>query len=98
LADELGILGHERRIRFADRQDALSRARELAKSLTITPNLASRYELHLNHDGVRRSVYELLSYPNIGLEQLNRIWPELASIDAMTREALEIEAQYAVYL
>ncbi|PWL19565.1 tRNA uridine-5-carboxymethylaminomethyl(34) synthesis enzyme MnmG [Falsochrobactrum shanghaiense] len=98
LADEFGILGHERRIRFADRQDALSRARELAKSLTITPNLASRYELHLNHDGVRRSAYELLSYPNIGLEQLNRIWPELASIDAMTREALEIEAQYAVYL
>lgn len=98
LADRLGILGQERRERFTARQDALTVARDLAKNLTITPNLASRYDLHLNHDGVRRSAYDLLSYPEIDLGRLSAIWPELASIDGVTREALEIEAQYAVYM
>ncbi|MBV2142025.1 tRNA uridine-5-carboxymethylaminomethyl(34) synthesis enzyme MnmG [Falsochrobactrum sp. TDYN1] len=98
LADEWGILGNERRERFSARQGALAAARALSQELSITPNLASRYDLHLNHDGVRRSAYELLSYPNIDLGQLANIWPELAGIDLMTREALEIEAQYAVYM
>ena len=98
LAGELGILGQERKERFAERQNALSAARELTKSLSITPNLASRYDLHLNHDGVRRSAYDLLSYPDIDFERLKGIWPELESISSTTREALEIEAQYAVYM
>jgi len=98
LADRLGILGAERKKRFAERENALSAARELTQSLSITPNLASRYDLHLNHDGVRRSAYDLLSYPDIDLARLNPIWPELESIDPITRETLEIEAQYAVYM
>ncbi|MEJ5080223.1 tRNA uridine-5-carboxymethylaminomethyl(34) synthesis enzyme MnmG [Ochrobactrum sp. MYb379] len=98
LADELGILGSERREKFAARQDALSAARDMTKELTITPNQASRYDLHLNQDGVRRSAYDLLSYPDIDLPKLQAIWPELNSIDSITREALEIEAQYAVYM
>ncbi len=98
LADRLGILGAERKKRFDERQEALSAARELTQSLSITPNLASRYDLHLNHDGVRRSAYDLLSYPDIDLARLNPIWPELKSIDPITRETLEIEAQYAVYM
>ncbi len=98
LADQLGILGSERREKFAARQDALSAARDLTKELTITPNQASRYELHLNQDGVRRSAYDLLSYPDIDLQKLQAIWPELNTIDSITREALEIEAQYSVYM
>jgi tRNA uridine 5-carboxymethylaminomethyl modification enzyme len=98
LADRLGILGAERKKRFAERENALSAARELTQSLSITPNLARRYDLHLNHDGVRRSAYDLLSYPDIDLARLNPIWPELESIDPITRETLEIEAQYAVYM
>ena len=98
LADQLGVLGSERRDKFAARQDALSAARHMTKELTITPNQASRYNLHLNQDGVRRSAYDLLSYPDIDLPKLQAIWSELKSIDSITREALEIEAQYAVYM
>lgn len=98
MAERLGILGSARKQRFDARQQALSQARALSQSLSITPNLASRYDLHLNHDGVRRSAYDLLSHPDINLERLSAIWPELASFDPITQEALEIEAQYAVYM
>lgn len=39
-----------------------------------------------------------MSYPDIDLQKLQVIWPELNSVDSFTREALEIEAQYSVYM
>ena len=73
-------------------------ARTLPKVLTITPNEARRHGLELNHDGVRRSAYDLLAHPEIDLIRLRNIWPELGAIDSKSAEALETEARYAVYL
>lgn len=98
LAEQFGILGSARKARFAQRQHDLNAARELTQALSITPNVAEKHDLHLNHDGVRRSVYDLLSYPSIDMSRLKLIWPELGDIATPIREALEIEAQYAVYL
>lgn len=98
LAERLGILSQARREKFLAREEALFAAREKTKQLTITPSQASRFALHLNQDGVRRSAYDLLSYPDIDLEKLKVIWPELGEIGSVTREALEIEAQYSVYM
>lgn len=63
-----------------------------------TPNAAHAHDLHLNQDGIRRSAYDLLAFPDIDLARLKRIWPELGEIDSRIGDALEIEAQYAVYL
>lgn len=98
LAEKIGILGEARKQRYDERQSGLSQLRERTQQLTITPNMAEGYDLHLNRDGVRRSAYDLLAYPNIDLARLAQIWPELNDADAVTREALETEAQYSVYL
>ena len=52
----------------------------------------------LNQDGIRRSAYQLLSYPSIGWHDLERVWPELAPVTASVKERLETDATYAVYL
>src|SRR5204863_73610 len=62
----LGCVGQARSIRHGARMAALDAAKTLAKSLTLTPNEAARYGLALNRDGVRRSAFELLAYPEIG--------------------------------
>lgn len=98
MAIELGIVSEARTARFGKIAARLEEARRLAKSLGMTPNEARRHGLHVNMDGVRRSAYDLLSYPDTSLEQLATIWPELGALDARTAEALEIEARYAVYL
>ena len=53
----------------------------------------------INQDGVRRSAYELLAYPEtstwLGWPAFG---PNLAAIDPKTAERLETEARYAVYL
>jgi tRNA uridine 5-carboxymethylaminomethyl modification enzyme len=98
LGMELGIVGHDRRTRFADQAGALDRARHELKSRTLTPNEAAKLGLKLNQDGQRRSAYELLSYPDVDLVVLARIWPELGDFSKRTIDAIEIEAAYAVYM
>jgi tRNA uridine 5-carboxymethylaminomethyl modification enzyme len=77
---------------------ALSAAKALTKSLTLTPNEAARYGLSLNQDGHRRSAFELMAYPEIGWAEVRGIWPELSVIDPGIAGHLEIDAKYDVYL
>jgi tRNA uridine 5-carboxymethylaminomethyl modification enzyme len=95
---ELGIVSKERAARFAKAGERLEQARELAKSLTMTPNEAAGQGLDVNRDGIRRSAYELLAYPGIDIARLAGVWPELGGLNQKTVDALETEARYAVYL
>ena len=52
----------------------------------------------LNKDGVRRSAFELLAYPEIGWAEVRGIWPALSAIDLSVAVHLEIDAKYDVYL
>jgi tRNA uridine 5-carboxymethylaminomethyl modification enzyme len=94
----LGCVGQARAIRHGAKMAALDAAKALAKSLTLTPNEAARYGLALNRDGVRRSAFELLAYPEIGWAELRDVWPELSAIDRGIAIHLEIDAKYDVYL
>jgi tRNA uridine 5-carboxymethylaminomethyl modification enzyme len=94
----LGCVGQARSLRHDTKMAALDAAKALAKSLTLTPNEAARYGLALNRDGVRRSAFELLAYPEIGWEELRGVWPELSVIDPGIAIHLEIDAKYDVYL
>lgn len=98
IAIDLGIAGAERSRRFAEAQRELEQARDLARSLSVTPNHASAFGLNLNKDGQRRTAYDLLSYPDMNLQGLLAIWPQLGDIGDKVGERLETEARYAVYL
>lgn len=98
LAIEMGIASSAREKRFAEMAARVDAVRALTKSHTLSPNEARRHGIEVNLDGVKRSLYELLAYPDIDLKQLVKVLPELASIDGKTAEAIEIEAKYAVYL
>jgi len=98
LAMELGIISSERAGRFTDLSNRLDAARDMAKSLSVTPSEAKKRGIYLNQDGVRRTAYDLLATNDLSLSVLSDLWPELASIDGKTAERLETEAKYAVYL
>ena len=94
----IGCVGDVRQRRFETKLSALQAARALADSLSITPNEAGKYGISLNRDGQRRTAFELLSYPTLGLPEVARIWPQFASIEPKIANQLEIDAKYAVYL
>ncbi|MEA2889359.1 MAG: tRNA uridine 5-carboxymethylaminomethyl modification enzyme [Bradyrhizobium sp.] len=94
----LGCVGQARSTRHGAKMAALDAAKRLAKSLSITPNEATRHGLSLNHDGVRRSAFELLAYPEIGWGEVRAIWPQLGAVDPTIAVHVEIDAKYDVYL
>jgi tRNA uridine 5-carboxymethylaminomethyl modification enzyme len=96
LADRLGIVSAQRQQRFGQYRLRLESAREMLKSVSLTPAGAKKRGLAMNQDGVRRSAYDMLS--TRGWSELTAIWPQLQEIDAGTAERMEIEARYSVYL
>ncbi|WP_420131061.1 tRNA uridine-5-carboxymethylaminomethyl(34) synthesis enzyme MnmG [Rhodopseudomonas sp.] len=94
----LGCVGTERAAFHRTKMAALAEAKALARSLSITPNEAARHGLALNRDGQRRSAFDLLSYPEIGWEQVRAIWPELGAVSPVIATHVEIDAKYDVYL
>ena len=77
---------------------ALKDAREFAKSVSLTPKEAERHGLSLNKDGQRRTAFELLSYPNITISDLAKVWPRFRELALKIAEQIEIDAKYDVYL
>ncbi len=95
---DAGCVGAERARVFAAKRDALVNARALLDGLTLTPAEAARHALDVNQDGIRRSAFDLLAYPEVTLQRLAAIWPEIGAIEAPIAEQIRIDAQYAVYL
>jgi tRNA uridine 5-carboxymethylaminomethyl modification enzyme len=98
LAIDSGLAGKARKAHFDSMTEQLDAARIEAQSRPVSPQEANRFGLEINRDGVRRSAYDLLSYPNIEMPDVLRIWPDLGQFSPSILERLEIEAQYAVYL
>ncbi len=94
----LGCVGVERANRHRAKMAALRAGRAMARALSLTPSEAERHGLALRKDGQRRTAFELLSYPDIGMADLARIWPQLGALDHRTAQQLEIDAKYDVYL
>jgi tRNA uridine 5-carboxymethylaminomethyl modification enzyme len=96
---EAGCVGSARAHAFARKAEALAHVEGTLKGLTTTPEEGRRAGLQINQDGVRRSAYDLLSYPDIDLGALARLWPEeIGALDPAHAEQVAIDALYAVYL
>jgi tRNA uridine 5-carboxymethylaminomethyl modification enzyme len=93
-----GCVGADRQKAFKRKQAELADLRQLAETLSITPNEARKAGLNINQDGVRRGPTALLAYPDITLAQLKALWPALGAFSAATLEQLEIDSHYAGYL
>jgi tRNA uridine 5-carboxymethylaminomethyl modification enzyme len=94
----IGCVGSDRARVHRAKMAALAEARQLARTLTLTPSEAAERGLALRRDGQRRSAFELLSFPNITLGDLARIWPQLGALEQKIAEQLETDAKYDVYL
>jgi len=94
----LGCVGAGRTQAHSRKIVELDAARTLARSVTVTPSEAARHGLALRKDGQRRSAFELLSYPDMGIAEVARIWPRFAELSPKIAEQLEIDAKYQVYL
>jgi tRNA uridine 5-carboxymethylaminomethyl modification enzyme len=95
---DLGCVSRPRRETFELKAAALRTARAAAKTMMLTPAEAARAGFAVKADGHRRDVFQLLAYSDISLQDLERLWPDIADWTSEAREQIEIEAGYAGYL
>lgn len=93
-----GCVGSERAKVFVERQKQLAAARDMLDSLSVTPQEAAKAGIDLNQDGVRRSAFQLLSYPWIDWARLAHLWPQMNDVPSQLADRLVTDATYAVYL
>jgi tRNA uridine 5-carboxymethylaminomethyl modification enzyme len=94
----VGCVGPTRARMHREKLSALKDAREFARSVSLTPKEAERYGLTLNKDGQRRTAFELLSYPQLSIANLAKVWPRFGELAPNIAEQIEIDAKYDVYL
>jgi len=95
---EAGLVGLQRASVYQAKAKRFAKAKDIAQRLTKSPSDIKKSGIAVNQDGVRRSVYDMLAYPNISVSDLESVWPELSEFTPDMREYIETEATYAGYL
>ncbi|GLK48782.1 tRNA uridine 5-carboxymethylaminomethyl modification enzyme MnmG [Brevundimonas intermedia] len=94
----VGIVGTARARRFSDKAEKLSVAGVVSRETLFTPKEANALGIPVNADGRRRSMRELLAFPDVSLDHFVSMRPDIAEWDLDVREQVEIDAGYANYL
>jgi len=94
----LGCVGPDRSTAFGLKSEAQLSGRSRLEAVSETPNALARHGLNINQDGVRRTAFELLAFPDVDFDTLILIWPELADVSPAIQATLQVEAKYARYL
>jgi tRNA uridine 5-carboxymethylaminomethyl modification enzyme len=97
-AIDLGCAGVERTQHYHNKINDINNIRQNLKSIFFTPDEAQKFGLNLNRDGIRRSVFELLSYPDMTDEKLRLLWPNFNEAPKEALGQIRIEALYSGYL
>ena len=95
---ELGIVSTERKGRFEKKIQKLEQFRNVLRDKSLSPSEATSYGILISKDGIRRNGLDLLTYPEVNMDRLAEIWPELKGMDKETTTLLENDSVYSRYL
>ena len=94
----LGCVAGDRARAFDAKARRLDDASALVASLEAAPSELARHGIAVAQDGERRTAARLLGYPDIDVDRLVPVWPQLARIGQDAAEQVAIECRYAGYL
>ena len=98
LGVSLGVVGPERAEAWRRKKSEIAALMDFARSHDLSPQEARGHGLRVNMDGRRRNVMDLLSLPDVTLDDLKGIWPRLGMFSRESLQRLEVAATYAGYL
>ena len=93
-----GLVDASRWARYTNIQMQIDTVKEDLRAVNLSPNEADLHGLKLNHDGVRRTAYDLLSFPEIDFARVSAIWPQFSDLPERIADRVANDAQYAVYM
>ncbi|MBU3974037.1 MAG: tRNA uridine-5-carboxymethylaminomethyl(34) synthesis enzyme MnmG [Alphaproteobacteria bacterium] len=98
LGMDAGIVSSARASTYAAKAAQLEQAASVSRETLFTPKEAAALGIHVNADGQRRSIRDLLAFPGVTLETFAAVRPEIRDWSVQVRQQVEIDAGYAGYL
>ena len=98
LGYEIGCVGDKRNTVFKAKSAQITKARELAETLSATPKLLAEKDIRVKFDGSRKNAFNLMSHEDVSRETILTLWPEFQQFEDEILEQIEIEAKYAGYI
>jgi tRNA uridine 5-carboxymethylaminomethyl modification enzyme len=92
-----GLVGRGRSVAFGLRMIEINAGRAQMQALSLTSAAALKAGLKVNQDGQTRSAFQLLAMPDVSIDRLADIWPDLKALPAHVRTAIEADALYSGY-
>ena len=97
VAVALGCVSPMRAAQFSDKSELIARGRQALEAKTFTPNAILGLGIKISQDGVRRSAFSLLSFPEASLDLIAAHCPEFAALDQDIKVQIWSDALYAQY-
>ena len=98
LGIELNCVGEVRKRAFLDKAERLSNGRDLMQRQSFTPKRIAEVGIKISQDGTKRTPFQLLAFPDVVFEDVERLQPELSDLSQETREQIARDALYANYI
>ncbi len=93
-----GLVLNERKEKFLEKNNELSKIQTKMNQLTITPSKIAKYGVNIAKDGINRTAHEILSQKSVNMIKIREIWPEIKYVSREIDEQLEISSHYKGYL
>ena len=93
-----GCVGQQRRELYEFKAIALGLARDALDAVAFTPHQINQAGIKISQDGVRRTAFQLLAFPDADHALLDAMCPAFASMADPIKEQTAKDALYAQYL
>ena len=97
-AIEHGFASPARKAAFEDKMARLEAGRKRLEEASFTPRQLAEHGFKINQDGARRSLFQVLAFPDVDFAKLIELDATLSEIDPNTHSQLEKDALYANYI
>jgi tRNA uridine 5-carboxymethylaminomethyl modification enzyme len=94
----LGCVVEGRHIVFDRKATALAAAKSALLSTNLTPHQIEAAGIKISQDGMRRSAFQLLSFPDVSRDIVDTLCPAFALFPADIKDQSAKDALYAQYL
>ncbi|SPF79448.1 tRNA uridine-5-carboxymethylaminomethyl(34) synthesis enzyme MnmG [Pseudoprimorskyibacter insulae] len=97
-AIDLGCVSERRRFAFEEKHANLGNATALLKGKSFTPKEVGAVGIRLNQDGTRRSAFQLLALPDVGVEEILNLVKEASEFSLSVLDQVAKDALYSNYI
>jgi tRNA uridine 5-carboxymethylaminomethyl modification enzyme len=95
---DIGCVSDKRMQKLLEKEKSISKLLQKLRTTFFTPHFCQQNNIEMSQDGVRRSAFELLSYPHVTLDKIKEFIAGLDLEEPSVMNQVLIEAKYHKYL